>query len=106
MANYLFVYHGGGTPETEEEGEKAMKAWMDWFEAMGPAVVDGGNPVGKSSTVMAGGEVVPNGGSNPTTGYSVVSAASRQEAEDLAKGCPMVIDGSGSVEVAEIIETG
>ncbi|RKF14232.1 hypothetical protein D6850_12820 [Roseovarius spongiae] len=103
MANYLFIYHGGGMPETQEEGEKAMAQWMAWFGELGDAVVDGGNPVGKSSTVSANG-VTGDGGANPTSGYTVVRAASQEAACELAKGCPMVVDGSGSVEVAEIIE--
>ena len=52
MSKYVFIYHGGGTPATPEEGKKAMDAWGAWFGSMGSAVVDGGNPMGKSSTVQ------------------------------------------------------
>lgn len=106
MPNYLYVYHGGGAPETPEEGEKAMKAWMDWFAAMGDAVVDAGNPVGKSSTVLAGGTVAANGGANPASGYSIVRAESQAEAERMAMGCPILGDPGGSIEIAPIIEMG
>ena len=30
MAKYLFVYHGGSMPESEEEGAKVMEAWGLW----------------------------------------------------------------------------
>lgn len=103
MPDFIFAYHGGGRPETEEEGAKVMAAWQAWFEGMGAAVRQPGNPVGMSKTVSAGG-VADNGGANPLSGYSVVSAASMDAACEMAKGCPMVADGSGSVEVAEIIE--
>ena len=104
MANYLFIYHGGGgMPESKEDGEKMMAHWMSWFGEMGDAVVDGGNPVGMSKTVSAK-ETVDNGGANPTTGYTVVKAASIEAACKLAKGCPMVVNGTGSVEVAPIVE--
>jgi len=51
MAKYLFVYHGG-KPATEPSEMKAvMDAWGAWFGSLGAAVIDGGNPVGASSTV-------------------------------------------------------
>lgn len=103
MPNFVFAYHGGGMPETPEEGQKMMAAWTAWYGAMGDKVVDGGAPVGMSKTVSKSG-VVDNGGSNPLSGYTVVSAATIEDACEMAKGCPMVADGSGSVEVAPVHE--
>lgn len=101
MPEFLFAYHGGKTPESDEEGAKVMAAWSNWFEEMGKSVVNPGNPVGMSKTVMAQG-VEDTGGANPVSGYSVVSADDIDTAIDMAKGCPMVKDGSGSIEVAEV----
>lgn len=103
MAKYLFVYHGGAAPETPEEGQKVMAEWMAWFGSMGEAVVDGGNPLGQSNTVSAKG-VAGDGGANPASGYSLVNADSLEAACKMAKGCPMVKNGSGSVEVAECLD--
>lgn len=103
MPEYIFAYHGGKKPETEEEGAKDMAAWMAWFEKMGDSVSIPGNPVGMSKTVSAQG-VADNGGANPLSGYTVIKADSIEDACAVAKGCPMVADGSGSVEVAEVIE--
>ena len=103
MPKYLFVYHGGGVPETPEEGEKAMAAWGAWYEGMGAATVDPGAPVGQSHTVSADGHV-ENGGANPISGYTIINAASYEEACAHAAKNPMVVDGSGSVEVAEMME--
>ena len=99
MANYLLVYHGGSMPETPEEGAKVTKAWTDWFGALGDAVVDGGNPVSQVKTIHANGSVT-DGGTNPSSGYSVIRADSLDHAVKLAKGCP-VLAGGASVEVAE-----
>lgn len=104
MPKYLLVYHGGSMPESEEEGQKEMQAWMAWFGTLGEAVADGGNPVGMSKTVHPGGKVTDDGGSNPTSGYSVIAAASIDGAVEMARGCPHLRDGT--VEVAEIIEMG
>lgn len=103
MPKFLFVYHGGGVPETPEAGEKAMAEWGAWYESMGAATVDPGAPVGKSHTVSAGGHV-ENGGANPISGYTVITAADYAEACAHAAQNPMVRDGSGSVEVAEMME--
>lgn len=100
MPNYIIGYHGGGQPSSPEEGEKVMKAWMTWFETIGPNVVDGGNPVGASKTIAANGSVSDGGGANPLTGYSVLKADNLDAAVALAKGCPILASG-GSVEVAE-----
>jgi hypothetical protein len=101
MPKFIFAYHGGKIPDTPEEGEKVMAAWNDWYGSMGSAVVDGGGPVGKSSTVKPGG-VDANGGSNPLSGYTVVEAADLDAALAMAKGSPILSDGS--VEVAEVLE--
>jgi hypothetical protein len=103
MAKFLFVYHGGGHPANPAEAKKVMDAWGAWFGAMGAAVIDGGNPVGKSSTVKSDGSVVDNGGSNPSSGYSLIEAANLGEALTKAKGCPILAAG-GSVEVAQAMD--
>ncbi len=101
-ANYLFVYHGATTPATPEDSQKAMAAWGAWFQRIGASVVDGGNPVGRSKTVSAKG-VKNSGGAKPVSGYTIVSAESIDAACDMAKGCPIVVDGTGSIQVAEIL---
>ncbi|MEO0664601.1 MAG: hypothetical protein AAFR53_00270 [Pseudomonadota bacterium] len=104
MPKYLFIYHGGKTPETPEEGAEAMAAWGRWFDELGPATVDPGNPVMQSHTVSAAGHV-EDGGANPASGYGVFSFSSYEDACAAAAKNPMLLDGSGaSVEVAEIHE--
>ena len=55
MPQFIFAYHGGKMPETEEDQAREMALWEKWFGEMGPAVVIPGNPVGKSKTVSASG---------------------------------------------------
>ncbi len=102
MPNFIFAYHGGGKPESPEEGQKVMAAWMSWYETMGSAIADGGAPVGMSNTVTASG-VEDNGGSHPLSGFTLVTADSIEAATELAKGCPILQDG-GTVEVAEALQ--
>ncbi|MGI9433512.1 MAG: YciI family protein [Geminicoccaceae bacterium] len=102
MAKYLYVYHGGKMPEAEAEQKAAMEAWGAWFGELGASVLDGGNPVGPSKTVLAGGSVEDHGGANPAGGYSLIEASSMDDAVAKAKGCPIFSHG-GNVEVAEAI---
>ena len=102
MAKFLYIYHGGGMPETPEAQAAAMQAWGDWIGGLGAAFVDPGNPVGMSKTVSAAG-VADDGGANPCSGYGIVEADSFDQAVDWAKACPIVADG-GSVEVAQTFE--
>lgn len=100
MANYLLVYHGGDMPESPEEGAKVVQAWTDWFGTLGEALVDGGNPVTQVRTIGNNG-TVSDGALNPASGYSIIKADSLDAAVVLAKGCPILEGGHGSIEVAE-----
>ena len=105
MANYLLVYHGGeGMPETDAEMEQLMTAWQGWLSALGDDVVDAGNPVGQSCTLHANGSTDNHGGSNPVTGYGIIRASSLADAQDKARGCPVLTEEGGSIELAEIVE--
>ena len=103
MPKYVFAYHGGKMPETEEEGAQVMAEWMAWFEGLGDAVVDGGNPVGPSSTLHADGSITCDGGSNPLSGYSLINAADIEVATEIARGCP-ILRAEGSIEIAECFD--
>ena len=83
---------------------------MDRFDAivvglggMGSAVVDGGNPVGMSTTVNSDGSVANDGGSNPVSGYGMFEASDLEDATSKAKGCP-ILEAGGSVELAKVID--
>jgi len=102
MAKFIYAYHGGAKPETPEEGQQVMAKWMAWMEGLGAAIVDAGNPFGMSKTVSAGG-VADNGGANPISGYTLISADTIDAAIALAQGCP-ILEAGGSIEVAEAME--
>lgn len=99
MANYIFVYHGGRPPKSPEEGAKFMARWRTWASDLGDAMIDPGSVVGKSKTVGATG-VSDDGGSNPLSGFSIVTAGSMEAALEMARRCPHV--EHGTIEVAEV----
>ena len=97
--NFLLAYHGGKTPETSDDVAAEMARWKAWFDNISAAVIDPGNPVGMSKTVTNNG-VIDDGGPNPVSGYTVISADNIDDAVAMAKACPIL--DSGSIEVAEI----
>lgn len=103
MPKFMFIFHGGARPETEADMARVMTAWQDWLNGIGDNLVDGGNPAGMSKTVTATG-VEDNGGANPVSGYTLLTAPDLAAAIEIAKGCPILEGGKGTVEVAEAIE--
>src|SRR5713101_8055716 len=101
MANFLLLYHGGGMPESEEEGKKVMAAWGAWMEQVGENLVDAGNPCSNVKTVSTKGTSEFSG--DRVTGYSVIKADSMDNAVKCAEMVPLVGDG-GSVDVYETFD--
>lgn len=99
MTNYLLVYHGGTQPPPEEF-QNVIAAWGRWYDELGDAVVDTGNPTGQSRTIGGSAGTTNGGGANPVTGYSIVQAESLDAAVKLAQGCPHLKAG-GTIEVCE-----
>lgn len=103
MSKYLFIYHGGKAPDTDEEHTKVMDAWGQWLGSMGTAVIDGGNPVGQSTTINSNRKVESNGGTNPVSGYSLIEASDIEDAIAKGKQCP-IFESGGSIELAEAFD--
>lgn len=103
MTNYLLAFTGNAsTPASEEEGRAVMASWGRWFEALGSAVADPGNPTDASKTVATDGSI-SDGASGGVSGYSIVSADSIDAAAALATSCPHLAAG-GQIEVYEIVQ--
>ena len=85
MKKFLMLYYG-----YEEPTPEVMDAWQRWFATVGDRFVDSGNPLGNCLEVTKTGsrEMSPDQGA--ATGYSIISAESREEAERLLEGCPMI----------------
>jgi hypothetical protein len=110
MKNYLFVFRTNysampiGTPE---QMEAMTKRWMDWIAGIASQnkLVDRGNRLDSSGKVVRDSDVVTNGPyveiKESIGGYTLVKAASYDDAIEMAKGCPILTVG-GNVEVREI----
>jgi hypothetical protein len=96
---YVLVYRGGGMPEGEAAREAVMAAWGQWYERLGSAVVDPGNPTVRSRTISPDG-AVSGEESASISGYTILSADGLDAAVALARACPVLASGA-SIEVVE-----
>jgi hypothetical protein len=103
MANFLLTYHGGAMGGTDEEKQKIMAAWGVWMQQCGSNLVDGGNPCSNAMSVSKDGSKEYSG-SEKISGYSVIKADNMENAVRAASMVPLVVDGSGSVDVYETFD--
>jgi hypothetical protein len=98
---YVLVYYGGGMPEGAAAQARVMKQWEKWFAKVGPAMVDGGNPMsGAVNKIRADGTVAKGPIGKRATGYSIIEAPNLAKATTMAKGCP-ILKGGGDIAVYE-----
>ena len=101
MANSLLLNSGGSMSATEAEQAAVLQAWGDWYNRLGSAVVDGGNPFTPMAKSIASDGTVSNGAvGTMATGYTIISADSLDAAVEQAKDCP-VLQSGGQVSVYE-----
>lgn len=100
MTNFVLLYTGGTMPESEEEKANIMAAWGAWYEKMGAAVVDGGNPFGQSKFVSDKGVSDGSASSPPVTGYTIISVETLDEAVEKVRNHPH-LKYNGQVTVHE-----
>ena len=85
VKKFLMLHYGYEEPTAE-----IMAAWQGWFAKVGDRFADIGSPLGSCLEVSKTGrrELSPDMGA--ATGYSIISAESREDAERLLEGCPIV----------------
>ena len=108
MAKFLFVYRNNAELAAQkpspEEMQQAMATWGEWFQKVGAAIVDGGDglmPTGKivRTDAVTDGPFIE--AKELVGGFSIVQAASYDDAVELAKTCPVTVKG-GAVEIREL----
>ena len=102
MNKYILTYIGGNKPASQEEGAAHMAKYRVWLSGLGESVVSPANPFGHTHTVAPDGSV-SKGSMTSMSGYSIIQAASIEEAISIAQSCPFLEMG-GSMEVAELMQ--
>jgi hypothetical protein len=86
----------------EEAVAAVFAKWAAWMEKIGPALSDVGTPFGPGTSVVDDGS---RGENVAITGYSIIEAASMDEAVALTDGHPYLSEGKGdfAVQVHELM---
>jgi hypothetical protein len=110
MSQFLYLYRGGGRPESPAEGEQVMKKWTTWLGDLASKghIKDRGQPLeDEGKVVRSKGSQITDGpypeSKDIVGGYTLVEAKDLAHAAQLAGGCP-IFDRGGLVEVRPIME--
>ena len=85
MKKFLMLHYG-----YEEPTPEVMAAWSAWFAKVGDHFADMGSPLGNGLEVKKTGQRELSAEAGAPTGYSIISAESRADAERLLEGCPII----------------
>ena len=108
MANYLYVFRGGARMDSPEEMQQSMHKWVAWMESLSKTGnLKGGEPLTREGKTVRGSKKTVTDGpyaeaKDLVGGYLLVTARSLDEATELARGCPIFENETGSVEVRPI----
>ena len=103
MTKFLVLYKSSATAAEQmaasdpAAAQEAMGLWMAWMEKAGPAIVDGGSPLG-DPTVLPSGQ-----GDRQVGGYSILQGESLEEINKLLDGHPHFHSPNASIEVRECL---
>jgi YCII-related domain len=114
MPKYLCLQRGlpGGTQDGDKPSPSQMQAmyaqFNEWRDKFRENIVDLGGRLASSRIVLP--DPAPDGPlvevKELVGGYMIVSAASHDEAIEIAKGCPGLVHPGSGVEVIEIRSPG
>ena len=105
MSKFLYLYRGPATPMedfTPEQSAEQTRAWNEWMQRVGSALVDGGAPFGARTAISDDGTSPPPSDQN---GYTIVEADSLDDARAFADGHPFLSEGKGrfAIEIFELV---
>lgn len=92
MKKYVMLHYGFKKPTPE-----IMAAWSKWFETIKPHTVEMGG-FGQGREISGGGMRDLPLGPDSITGFTIVNAASLDEAEKMVQGNPFI----SSIRVYEV----
>lgn len=92
MKKYVMLHYGFEKPTPE-----IMAAWGKWFEAIKPHIAEMGG-FGQGREISKKGTKDLPLGLDSITGFTIVNAASLDEAEQIARGNPFI----SSIRVYEV----
>jgi len=112
MNDFLLIFRRDFNPDeaqpSPEQLQGMMKSWQDWMGSIAAQnkLVNQGNRLDGDGKVVKPGRVITNGPyveiKEAIAGYTIIRAASLEEAAEISNGCPVLLVG-GNVEVRQIV---
>lgn len=93
MKRFMLLHYGFEKPTPE-----IMAAWNKWFDSVADRSVEHGGFRGGREISRSGTKDLP-GGMNSITGYSIITAESLDEAEEIARDNPFI----DSIRIYEVM---
>ena len=94
MKKFLLLHYGFKKPTPE-----IMAAWGKWFEAMKDKIIDMGGHFSRGREISKAGTRDLPLGPESITGFTIVSAGSLEDAENMARSNPFI----SSIRVYEVM---
>jgi hypothetical protein len=113
MTSYMLLFWAPKpllvAPRSPEQARESGERWRAWEQTLRRAghSVTGAQLENAGRCVIGADKAIADGpfrGDHVMGGYFVVSASSLAQATDLAKGCPVLVNG-GTVEVRPVMHT-
>ena len=111
MKEFVLIFRMDELPEVKlspEELTSTMQVWENWMDKIiaNNILVSRGNRLGSEAKTVKKKNVVINGPYTETReivgGYIIIRAKNIDEAVDIVKGCPAIIEGRLSAEIRNI----
>ncbi len=109
MTKYLFLYRNPPAPDRQpspEEMQAMFAQWATWKEKFKDHVVDMGDGLKHGGRLLRDGKVTDGPLSEAKEiigGYSIVQAASYDDALKVARECPIVYMPDATIEIREMM---
>jgi len=105
MSKFILVYKGPATDMenmSEEQSKGVMDAWKQWMGNVGTALVDVGQPMANSVSLVDDGSLDK---AVELNGYSIVEAENLEGAKALTNGHPFLSEGKGNfaIDIFELL---
>jgi hypothetical protein len=85
MKKFVLLCYGFETPT-----DAIMQAWQNWFASIGDRMVDSGNPFRAGREITHTGTTELPVDRQAITAYMIINADNMDEAEKIAKACPII----------------
>jgi hypothetical protein len=112
MKEYMMIFRNekneNAPMPSPEQMNEAVKQWQSWIGGIAAkGKFSGTNRLMDEGKTLKANKIVTDGpyveGKEMVGGYLIVKANSLDEATEMAKGCPYLVQGAGNVEIRSVM---